>query len=575
MKKLTRFKGKAMACLVLMCLFVAQSCRKNNLMPNSNDLRNGISIAEAKAYYEKNLQRPSSSGKLMSTSAQKKEISIESILADKQPIWASAFEKELSTGIGIKVPIDFGNAYAVVNSKTQAVVPLSSLNYLFIYKDSLQTIHAEWVILEPDSSWLYGNRSLYLGKIFVKDWNGKPIKNLWYNQNGIVNPISGLKKNQLSSVGKLQTTDQEDLNGAAMRPRYCIRISKTCPKQLPCTDTYCDMCLKYCAKEFCTWTPTCTGPECQLPPPGGGGGGGGGSNPSGPHGGGGGGGYPPDDCDRGSKFPKTPVDNQNAGDNNIVPLPPCIPRPVTLKSSNIEIFMGITDPDKQDFLLVHDGIYEAFENYLVLNGDSPENKEFIDWAAGYLNENRNLSPSITRLENIYQLVKLQNYRPKDREPASYYWRPKLQDGTWDNYLTESTPLYFYPNGQRIVNLTAYNCHYYAFGLENATKVDDEHPKWVIDLSLKGWEEVTGDVKVGDRIVYYQDYNGKKDWTHSGIVTEVDADGYATKISSKMGTYQIIEHHPRDIPESYGSNQPTFLLGEKRIVAPSRIYFRKK
>jgi len=43
----------------------------------------------------------------------------------------------------------------------------------------------------------------------------------------------------------------------------------------------------------------------------------------------------------------------------------------------------------------------------------------------------------------------------------------------------------------------------------------------------------------------------------------------------MGTYQIIEHHPRDIPESYKSNQPTFLLGEKRIVAHHIIPWDKQ
>jgi hypothetical protein len=47
------------------------------------------------------------------------------------------------------------------------------------------------------------------------------------------------------------------------------------------------------------------------------------------------------------------------------------------------------------------------------------------------------------------------------------------------------------------------------------------------------------------------------------VTEVDSDGYATKMSSKMGDYDVMEHHPRDIPESYGTSAPTFLLGEKK------------
>lgn len=216
-----------------------------------------------------------------------------------------------------------------------------------------------------------------------------------------------------------------------------------------------------------------------------------------------------------------------------------------------------------------------FVAYLGANGTSFEQRNFIIWGIGYLMANSNLNPSITRLENIYQLVRLQNYRPKDREPASYYWRPKLTADNWDSYLTQSTPKYIIINGEEVKNVEAYNCHFYAFGLEYATLTDDGFPKWVLNLKLKDWEEVKGNVQVGDRIVYYQDYNGQKDWTHSGIVTEVDADGYATKVSSKMGTYQIIEHHPRDIPESYGSNLPTFLLGKEKLVTPSRIYYRKK
>lgn len=52
---------------------------------------------------------------------------------------------------------------------------------------------------------------------------------------------------------------------------------------------------------------------------------------------------------------------------------------------------------------------------------------------------------------------------------------------------------------------------------------------------------------------------RDEWLHSGIVVEVDSDGYATKISSKMGEYDVIEHHPRDIPEQYGSSAPTFTI----------------
>lgn len=68
-------------------------------------------------------------------------------------------------------------------------------------------------------------------------------------------------------------------------------------------------------------------------------------------------------------------------------------------------------------------------------------------------------------------------------------------------------------------------------------------------------------------------NGKSEWTHSAIVTGVDIDGYATKASNKMRTYEIIEHHPRDIPISYGSTSSTFEIEGKTV--PSRIYWRKK
>ena len=91
-----------------------------------------------------------------------------------------------------------------------------------------------------------------------------------------------------------------------------------------------------------------------------------------------------------------------------------------------------------------------------------------------------------------------------------------------------------------------------------------------------YEKVVGNIQVGDRIGYYAPSSDgtKSAWTHSGVVTEVDANGYATKISSKISPYyQIIEHHPRDISPNYGSNAPTFTIGT--VTHPSRIYWRKK
>ncbi|WP_157255751.1 T6SS effector amidase Tae4 family protein [Pedobacter sp. Leaf41] len=53
--------------------------------------------------------------------------------------------------------------------------------------------------------------------------------------------------------------------------------------------------------------------------------------------------------------------------------------------------MGITDVDKQNFLLTHNEIYLALSDYLVTNGTTTETKEFVDWAVWYLMENPTVS----------------------------------------------------------------------------------------------------------------------------------------------------------------------------------------
>ena len=242
-------------------------------------------------------------------------------------------------------------------------------------------------------------------------------------------------------------------------------------------------------------------------------------------------------------------------------------------NTDLELAMHLTEAE-QIFLNSHPLVVTKITAYL--NSEAREVKEFGRWAIDYLRTSPDVSMEM--LDNIYDAIRYQNTTPRDRAPASFYWRPLLtnSDGSinYDNII-ESTPFYFYNNGEKTINLEAYNCHYHAFGLEWATDVDDEHPKWVntVRLNSQDWEVVTGNIKVGDRVMYYKNTDNKLNWTHSARVIEVDAEGYATKVSSKLGTYQIIEHHPRDIPALYGSSDPTFMLNGK--ATPSRIYWRKK
>lgn len=289
------------------------------------------------------------------------------------------------------------------------------------------------------------------------------------------------------------------------------------------------------------------------------------------------------------------VNQNNSGPNNTVP-----------NSAGIYVLEYITvSPKAQAYILSVEAIpvAETLKAYLDLNSYSTENRAFASWAVEYVYTNTNLTTAIEDylqanplerelttsalkkirkgeltwewFEKVSVLFKIQNNLPRDKEPASYNWRNKLAGEDFSTYLTETTPFYFWNNDVKTVNPEAYNCHYYAFGIESAKLVDDEHPKWVYALDLSKWDEVIGPIHVGDRVLYFapKDSTTKNGYTHSGIVTEVDADGYATKISSKMGTYQIIEHHPRDIPPLLGSSAQTFTyLGS---TFRSRIYFRKK
>lgn len=338
MNKLTLNKGRVTACLMLMCLFLAQACRKDLLQPNSKDLQNGISIAEAKAYFDSNLQKSNKPEKLMSIKGAANEMTFDNVLANKKALWDQAYQKIISGANTVKVPIDFGRAQLMVGK--DAYLPFGALNYLFMYKDSLQTIRAEWVILMPDSAWLYGSRLKYTGNIIVKNWEGKFLKEYQFNNSGIdTKQLSTSQIKRLSSLNKLQTGEDEQELKRPSGP-ICLRFSTgKCPKQRPrCTEYRCDMCLELCAVEKCGILINEKDPDW----PGGiDGDGGGGGKPagSGP-GGSGGGGYVPDDCNGGRQIPHEPANNNPDPNANSIPLPPCIPKLVKL-DINLQDFIPI------------------------------------------------------------------------------------------------------------------------------------------------------------------------------------------------------------------------------------------
>lgn len=182
------------------------------------------------------------------------------------------------------------------------------------------------------------------------------------------------------------------------------------------------------------------------------------------------------------------------------------------------------------------------------------------------------STGITDCNEIQEIVIV-----RDKAPESYPWRTLFNSNPdHSSFLTLTTPQYITVNGIEVPNPDAFNCHYHTFGSihPNDLGFDPNFPKWATILDTRGYSEVPigSPINVGDRVIYFSiGFNGNYGVTHSGIVVEVDIEGYATKIRSKMGEYEIIEHHPRDIPPGYGSTDPSINHNDEE--KPTRRYFR--
>lgn len=133
MKKLMLYKGKASDFLLLMCLFLVQSCKKGLLTPRSI-LYKSISIEEAKQYFEKNILKFKTRNKLASIGYVKSGINTGTDAADGKDVGCFAF-KDLSIGTpGVYIHIS-----------QDRMVKYGFLNYLKMYKNEKNEISTECI----------------------------------------------------------------------------------------------------------------------------------------------------------------------------------------------------------------------------------------------------------------------------------------------------------------------------------------------------------------------------------------------------------------------------------------------
>lgn len=380
-------------------------------MPNSNDIQNGISIAEAKAYFQNNLSRVTD------------ESALNPRLKTKTPNWAKSYYYQANGQTMVKVPLVFDNIYYGLGKTHKGKINYNQANYLLLYKDSLKNTKAEWVGLYPDSAWAYGSRNSFTGNIMIRNWAGKLTKLIKFDkgktpemyvldsvfQNTVVNVNqTGLKITQsadLNSKKLMSVPGQISVSGGfatycTFVPIYtCAPVVQTSPSNgqtcaVPGATTqvvsgYDASCITYPTGAGGTNGPILQYDEGKgvhfevfIP-----------AIPTSYHGGSPINTYPPsENCVDANQYTGPNTSPTPAGQSH----PEQCINPITENGEDIESISALDlllshldlNLAEKAFLINKPLITQELLNYLILNSFSEESVEFVDWSVGYLRENQ-------------------------------------------------------------------------------------------------------------------------------------------------------------------------------------------
>lgn len=413
-KRFTPFTGLVKTLLLLSLAFGVNSCKKELLL-SKDKLQSNLTLKEAREYFESNLKQMEISRKANPINGKKSTgVNIQDILYNKQPIWDKAYEKLISTGMAVKIPIDFGNIRKIVDEKTKAFVPYSSLNYLLMYKDSLQQIRAEWVYLKPTLNWLNGNRTIFEGSITIKDWNGNILRSYSYGNSQITsNKNTTLNKSNMGGGGNQMPLQDGCLIWAVQEKCTCPRAWSSGTHHVgswnPDKCDYCDLCIDY----YCMPEPECE--SCPPPPDWGGGTGGSGGNSGGtgnnPGGNGGSGGgtnpndYTPTNCNPDPNYVDPHITYPDGSTSvpacSDIPLPQYPPaEPGVIARQRLISNLGITDAGEINYLTTYPSMAINLYNHMGAVSWTEDNIEIGKWAVSYLTQN----PSLTWPEFMFPTI---------------------------------------------------------------------------------------------------------------------------------------------------------------------------
>jgi len=148
----------------------------------ASSIKDATQIQQAKDYFEQNVlpyHNPDTSAPVAY---------IRSTL-HKNPIWSSASVQQMQWGTTVVAPLAFKEPLKVKEGPYD--IPIDSISYLLMYKDSMSVTHCEVVTQIPDTAFLNSTASFkqFSGIALVEEWSGKPIAQYSYSR-GVCRRIS-------------------------------------------------------------------------------------------------------------------------------------------------------------------------------------------------------------------------------------------------------------------------------------------------------------------------------------------------------------------------------------------------
>jgi hypothetical protein len=374
-------------------------CKRDLLLPSAS--QRNISIAEAKQYFEANLQtlKPNT---LSSTSAGGNSTGTNN---EKVPMWDASQLRVLSIGTNaVFTPLHRAGVYVHISDKR--MVKYGFLNYMMMRKDAQNNIITEWVELKPSEKWIDAKTARkYDGKIFIRNWDGKLKRVLSFND-GVRVAIQIPKINKLASIDGARMTGDGDIN--------CFVTTTTTVTTIPGIRCSCDL---HEWGQMCNCpTPPTRGStmvavdvqyDCDMPDdpdgPSGGTGNSGGEGPLGNSGGGtGANDYTPPSCNPDPNY-TVPLEEAPPGTEWVLPCseteiptdptqnptgnPTGNPQaPVQAPASYLIGLYNITDLGKIGFLNQRPALAAALKDYLARE-NTQYSIEYGDWLLDYLFNN--------------------------------------------------------------------------------------------------------------------------------------------------------------------------------------------